>query len=279
FTLPDGSTVRGREAVIQALAAERANGGPPEDRPTKARGVAIVGFTDSRLKAPFGDADVECWGLNALHRMDGIDVGAFTRWFELHPRAVLEERHEGHLEWLKTCPLPVYMQRAWDDIPTSVAYPKAEVEARLGGYMTSSIAWMLALAILEGFQEIGVWGVDMASETEYAQQRPAVEYLLGIAQGLGRTVHVPESADLLKAVGQYGWQDSGPLRAKIRERRQWANKRQQQLRQKLAAHKRKIAEIEASIHQAQGVLNDLDYWERTWTFPSGENGRPEAEGE
>ena len=257
-----------------ALMSDRTD---PFGRPRR-RKVAILGFTDHRLQAPFTDPDFEIWGLNELYRY--MDPRQFTRWFEIHPREWFTTADPEHLKSLAQFPLPVYMHEHYDDIPPSVPFPKEAVERSAGVYMTSSIAWMLGLALLEGFEEIHVYGVDMAQDTEYFEQRACCEYLLGIAKGRGVKVYVPPTSDLLKAVGQYGWSDENPFRLKIDERIGW-------LERELAAHQQrgtaldtefqtkdsglkaeyesKRAVILQNVHQIQGAIDDSKYYRRSWT--------------
>jgi hypothetical protein len=97
------------------------------------------------------------------------------------------------------------MMERYDEIPSSVAYPVDEVVANIGiPYFTSSVSYMLGLAMLEGFDRIELYGLDMASETEYAYQKAGTEFLLGMAMGRGIKVYVPEKSLLLRA-GLYGY--------------------------------------------------------------------------
>jgi hypothetical protein len=137
------------------------------NRITEARrtAVAIVGFTDHRAQAPLGNPEWEVWGLNELYRY--MPVEKFHRWFELHPRADFERETGGdkpHIEALLKFPIPCYTTELWADAPNVVPLPKENIEAACGTYMTSSIAWMLGLAIAEGFKRIGLYGVDMAQD-------------------------------------------------------------------------------------------------------------------
>jgi len=80
-----------------------------------------------------------------------------------------------HIRYLSKCGVPVYMQEADTRIPTSVRYPieavteslgLPDVEGRKRLYMTSSPAWMLALALYEHKQgdtvdEIRLAGIEM----------------------------------------------------------------------------------------------------------------------
>lgn len=183
--------------------------------------VAIVGCSPSKSEAPFNDPSFEIWGVNNLYP----HIPRATRWFEIHEITATSDgtrlrRGETHFrgqpvgqylaqmgEWAQKQNCPVYMQQAWPEVPTVVAYPIAAVLQRFGGYFTNSISWMLALALLEGFDVVHVYGVDMAVDSEYHHQRPSCEYFLGLAVGLGVDVYVPPSADLLKARFLYGFQE------------------------------------------------------------------------
>lgn len=251
-------------------------GGGPGKRPH----VAILGFTDHRNLAPFNDPSFEIWGLNELYRY--MPVEKFTRWFEIHDRAYFEKNDPDHLKALATLPVPVYMHTAHADIPPAVALPKAEIEAKCGTYMTSSIAWMLGLAILEGFKVIHVYGVDMAQDTEYKEQRPCCEYLIGLARGMGIEVYVPPTSDLMKAVGQYGFGGEGSqFRAKIDERVEWLHRERNNLLQRtvqldkefeakqgglVAEYNAKKNEWQSSARQLEGAIDDCIYWRRSWSI-------------
>lgn len=254
--------------------------------------VAIVGFTDHREQAFRLPAETwELWGLNEMHRYE--DPGRFTRWFEIHDRTELEAGDAEHIEALRQFPpsLPVYMQRQWSDIPASVEFPRAMVEAEVGPYMTSSIAWEVGLAIAMGAREIGIYGVDMAQETEYAQQRPCLEYLIGLARGRGIRVVVPETSDLLKAIGQYGFDPAGRgFRAKLTERLAWLHRQDndwlgqlrgleaqyQEVRGRMEAeYREKREQLLVNRFQTAGAISDCEYWLRSWSIAGdGRSGEP-----
>ena len=166
--------------------------------------VAIVGLAPSTshlfIHEPPG---VEIWCLNEGHVLFTPEVMArFTAWFQVHPyeaMTVYQRPELGHVEWLRQAEIPVYMEEVHPEIPTSIRYPYEEVTAMLGGtYLTSSPAFMLALAIHQGFELIKIYGIDMAQETEYAEQRPCFEFLLGFAISRGINVWLPPGCPLLK---------------------------------------------------------------------------------
>jgi hypothetical protein len=180
------------------------------DNPLKADGskrkkVAIVGFAESsRHLAPYNDDEWEVWAMNQLYR----HIPRATRWWEMHQRKdFLADQVPGtdYLKWLSESPIPIYMIDKFEDIPNAVRYPIEEMTKQFGDYFYSTISYMIALAIAEGFEEIGLWGIDLAHDTEYQYQKPSAEYLLGIARGLGITIHLPPQSALLKGVYRYGY--------------------------------------------------------------------------
>lgn len=179
------------------------------------RKIAIVGFArPHRDLAPYADESWEIWGVNdAWSFMPRAD-----RWFEVHSQYIHEwevRRAAGHMDFLANFAGPVVMVEHYDHIPNSVAFPLEEAIKDLGRvYFTSSIAYMLAMAIMERPDEIGIWGVDMASQTEYQQQRPCCEWMIGLAEGRGIKVTLPEGCKLMQG-RVYGRGDLNPGGEKI----------------------------------------------------------------
>lgn len=117
-----------------------------------------------------------------------------------------------HLRWLMKCLVPVYMQKVDERIPNAVRFPFEEITEELGIedidgkkrlYMTSSVAWMLALAVYEHrkgqtIDEIRTPGIELMIGTEYARQRPCFEWWLGMAMGMGiKWIRPPGGSSLL----------------------------------------------------------------------------------
>lgn len=159
--------------------------------------VAIVGFAPStRHQAPFYDESFEIWGLNELY----LVIPRFDRWFEMHTRKEFESsfRNSQHLEWLRQCDKPIYMQERYKDIPFSLAYPRERMLSAFGHCFRSTFCYMLALAIEEGFSTIHLYGIDLFTKTEYYDERPSGEYLVGVARGRGVDVYIPDDSALLR---------------------------------------------------------------------------------
>jgi hypothetical protein len=214
-TPPSTKKISAEASVAETPPAPRPFG-ELEERGERSK-VAIVGFTDSRKQAPWDDTDFEIWCLNALFKYK--DVRRVTRWFDLHPRERIDQIRIAQYRAFADKGVPVYMREAHDDLPSSEAFPFQSVTDEFGEYFTNSISWQIGLAILMGFEEIHVYGVDMAHDTEYRFQRSNTEYLIGLARGRGITVYIPSSSDLLKATHMYGLQDDQGFRARLIERR------------------------------------------------------------
>jgi hypothetical protein len=110
-----------------------------------------------------------------------------------------------HVGGLRMAKVPVYMLERHEDIPQSVALDMVAITKAVGKtaqgtpYLESSIAYMVAQALLElkPGDRVGIWGVDLHCESEYAYQRPNLEYLIGLARGMGIKVYIPPQSALL----------------------------------------------------------------------------------
>lgn len=167
------------------------------------RSVAILGFGPTRDKAPsFDDPKWEFWGM--AHDQDWP---SFHRIFEMHERSLWERLHgrpeAEHVTDLTDMWQPLFMRYQYHDVPLALAYPMAEVCARLEPPQ-SSIAAIMSAAILEGAQRIGVWGVDMGVGSEYAYQRANMRFLLGFCKAYGIEVMLPDAEKLTDGSEPYG---------------------------------------------------------------------------
>lgn len=163
--------------------------------------VAIVGlWAETHDLAPWSDPSWEKWGMtwdSAVFRMD--------RAFEMHmQREWKVYAPKDYVERLQCVPR-LYLYEPHPELAHATVYPFDDVERSVGGYFSSSIGYMLALAIHEGAEEIGLWGVAMEGHDEYGYQRPNAEYLVGFARGRGIKVHIPPQSSLCKFGGQYGY--------------------------------------------------------------------------
>ena len=144
--------------------------------------------------------------------LEGRDVWAFnlgaTRYpvtaaFQMHqPPYVHPDEIENHNKWLKSLTIPVYMRERHEEFPTSVAYPFEDAFKLTSSivqgtgktspikYFTSSVAYAIALAILQERSEIYIYGIELEDRTEYACQRECYLFWVGFAGGRGISLSI-----------------------------------------------------------------------------------------
>lgn len=226
--------------------------------------IAIVGCSDTKVLAPYDDPSWDIWAMNNSF----VHTKRATKWFEIHPikfdnnsfwrRELIRpgvfkwvnnfrgQAMNDYMQSLANLDCPIWMQQHWDVIPKSIRYPIEEITQKFGRYFTNSVSYMIVMAIKEisesgGKGEIGCWGVDMATASEYGPQRPSCEFFLGIAAGLGIPITMPPQADLLKTRFLYGFEE--------KEQTAWDEKMQSMLT--AMAKRRNEATQKAQMAQKQ----------------------------
>ena len=177
--------------------------------------IAIVGLAPSRERAPCADKDTQIWtigdGVLYLPRTDAV--------FEMHtPEAVRsagglvgcngwrKERYGEYVDWLSANKeIPVWAQERFGQWPMSLAYPSELIE-RFNGYFTSTVCYMLALAIDHKPRQISLYGVECRGQLDYTKLRYAIEFYCGVAVGRGINLVIDKDSLLLRADGLYGFE-------------------------------------------------------------------------
>jgi len=203
--------------------------------------IAIVGGCPStEYMAPYADPDWEIW----VHgnQMDRHLNRRVTRIFEIHED--LSEHDPDYADWLVGLGIPMVvsskfpMKADW----ISVFPDECDVLEEL----TSTPAYMMALAIHEGATDIALYGVDMAvDDHEYFKQRPAMYAWIGYAKGRGINVTVADGSSLF--VDKY------------KEGRDWRKKAdtpfsEQGFLEMTAYHQEKIEELSNQVKAHSGCL-------------------------
>lgn len=233
---------------------------PPYQR--KHDHLNIVGFAPSWKDTPW-EAEADLWGMNALYKV--ADDKPWDAWFQLHD---IKKHHphdfDEHMEWISKSGLPVFM---WDKeiekypLPNAIAYPRDEMVAVFGSYFTNTVSWMMALGIALGYKSMGIYGIDMAQDSEYGSQRPSCEYFIGWARGMGIDVFIPETSDLLKSPFLYGYEDPSLIRTKMEARLK-------ELQERAAQTQQQRDQAQAGFFQLQGAIEDVQYWLKNWVHDS-----------
>jgi hypothetical protein len=235
--------VLGREAALDEL-AESAQASGEYDTPRQS--VAILGTAETMNSAPFDDPDWEIWGTGTVM---GHGVGRVDRLFELHTK----ERWINRVQQLNAAGVPVMMQEAFEEVEKAEVFPRDRLLAKFRPYVTNSISWMIMYAIDQGYKEIGLFGVHMATDSEYAYERPSVEYWLGYAEALGVRIWIAEGAEILTASRLYGYENRPAIYNTMMMRRKAL---QERIQKKQDSSNKELAEL----HQLRGAMMDLDYW-------------------
>lgn len=217
--------------------------------------IAVLGSAVSSVGlVPFHLPEWEIWACSPANR----NIPRCDVWFELHNLEV--KKREGLTEWinwLATKPL-VFVQQPTPDIPKGKMFPLKELTEKYGRYWwTNQVSFMLALAIEQKPDVIGLYGVDMAANSEYNQQRPGVQFFLMEAQKLGITVVVPPESDILEPPPVYGYCESSR-----RWRKMWA--RELELRGRIDDLSRKEHSAAQEKAHLIGALDDLQYQQSIW---------------
>lgn len=248
--------------------------------------IAIVGKAPSTIPlAPWGDPEWEIWGLSDLVLHEKCT--RWTRWFELHdpegwhPDDSVPRRKKWHPKYWEHLTSryddgrAVYLAAPHPEMPHARLFPYQQLIERYSlkdkhgqpkPYFTNTVSWLLAYAIDEGATHISVYGVDMAQQekgvkSEYAYQRPSVEYFIGLAQGRGIEVFVPEESDLMKAARLYGIDRLSPvMRSLHRKRKKDLGNMRNDCEQQLAQARQKVKELELRQHVIIGAQDDNDQW-------------------
>jgi hypothetical protein len=194
-------------------------GGMDDIFKTRPKSVAIIALGPSARdfvaqmcsKKGFLGID-EVWGVNTANRVYKLD-----KCFIMDDLRVLEKRYPDWANELRNEKTPIVTCKAYDDYPTSVAYPlKAVIDACEDDYFSTSVAYQIGLAIMMGVRELYVYGADYYYPNAIAVESGlgCVGYLLGLAKGKGVEFKVPNSSTLLDA--HLAYQDeNGDVRRKL----------------------------------------------------------------
>ena len=150
--------------------------------------------------APWFDPTWELWAHASCRHLCRRDPDLL---FDLHPPALWRDVKKKtwdpkYLTWLQHNTVPIMMQDRYPDVPASLRYPFEPMITEFPrGYMTNTVAYMIALALMEGVTHLGIFGCDYDTGSEYGPQRGSAEYWLGLAEGRGVQVCIPPQCNLL----------------------------------------------------------------------------------
>lgn len=156
--------------------------------------VAIVGGSpSSQMLAPFDDPDWEVWVLG--NQLSAYNGKTLDRIFEIHDD--LSDKPPEYPEWLVKNAYKNLVVSDTFPVPGQEIYPEKEASEIMGGFLSSSPAYMFAYALLKGATDIGIYGVDMSvDDHEYFKQRPDMYAWIAHAKAKGVNVVIPDETPL-----------------------------------------------------------------------------------
>ena len=143
--------------------------------------------------------DGETWGVNdIILRRDQLSM-----CFHMHEMDWIRRKEWSALKLIiekaKKFSISIMTTKVYDWIPTSISFPIDDIVDKFGAcYFGSSIDLMISYAMYQGiygiserdFDTINLFGVNMVLSNEYKQQKPSLEFWIGMAMGLGYKVNV-----------------------------------------------------------------------------------------
>lgn len=219
--------------------------------------IAVLGSApSSRTLAPFHDPNWEIWVCSPPN----FDLPRVDAWFEMHnlDRKFSLEANRPWIEVITKHPR-VYLAKADQRIPHGIEYPVKDMVKKYGRYFfTSTIAYMLAFAIEQKPQKIGLWGVDMsAAEELYTHQRPACHFFIREAANAGIEVIASPQSDIMNPPPLYGYKEFTRMFWKQRARKE-------ELTQRLKAAEAQVDKGKQELLIFRGALDDLEYINNTY---------------
>lgn len=247
-------------------------------RKERGKKVAIVGGGPTRRYAPFHDKNWDIWAFSSRD----YKCPRVTRWFEIHAPTDLRQQlswkkpgrrsYANYVNFMRKLKCPVYMQKRYKYIPNSVPFPLKAVLDEFGRCFTSTASYLVALAILEGYQVIGLWGINPKGK-EYGKQREALEYLLSVARQRGIRLVFPKGVKFrlskrpkpyrTKVLYGYDWRSPRAwwrYRLRLRHRftrRKLAKRRHRLRRRDMARLRRRVVlrrRLTRTIYRAHDVV-------------------------
>lgn len=228
-------------------------------KPTKPKKIAIIGTAPQWQLAPFEDQSWDIWGIYGV----ACCGRRLTRLYELHEKSVIidmAEKMYPNGEYFKVANDlgKNYITRdAYDQCPDAVRFDFEAKIKKFGPYFASSASWLIADAIDQGADEIGIWGVNMSSDGEYVHQKPSCSFLLGYARALGIKITIPPTSELLALTHQYGYEDEPRFLQGLIQKRN-------EIEAQMAAHKNNLDVSKMGVYGAEQALSIVKWMEQNF---------------
>ena len=155
-------------------------------KPQRSR-VAIYAFGLGKNEAPLDDDGWDVWALNVIPPIDSAGRLRADLWFEIHEK---HAQSADDMRWIRKCPVPMVVPPCLEDYtPCPVTIPMDRMMLRFGlnAPYACTFAYQIAMALLVGYETIGLFGVELAygSPRERTVEWACVNWWIGFAEAKG----------------------------------------------------------------------------------------------
>ena len=175
--------------------------------------VRLVALGPSCAEARWKEEGKDTWGIQYTWRnfkLDRVFIMDDEEWIKAKnssfsvPIDIAQE--------MRDAKVPIYVAKKWLDVPNTIEYPIKEVLEYFKPieYFMNSMAYMFALAIMEGYERIETYGIDfryfgdLGNELKYPSnwldETHCGAFWAGIAMGRGIEVVTTKRSSLMKPV-------------------------------------------------------------------------------
>lgn len=179
---------------------------PRRNDPPRTVIIHGVRITKELVSPRAGRAHAELWGLTRCNQKYwGGRLEDWTRWFDLHPLESsgewqgIKERRPAAWDWYREQDpaRPIYMAAKHREIRASVAFDLARVQEAFAlvenlerglepcRQFTCMLDFVIAFAILEGFERIILNGIGFATDPGHQYVHRGILYWIGFFRGMG----------------------------------------------------------------------------------------------
>ena len=150
--------------------------------------VAIIGKGKSWVDAPY---DIEAWGITQLVLWRYVDL--------VIDMNVYDDLRWGKMERMQN--MAAIQKCKNENIPYIGLgdYPKDKiVECFNTDYFSNTVDYAIALALYRGYKQIDLYGINFTLDSEYAYQKPGMDFWCGVAKGMGVRITSHGESELMK---------------------------------------------------------------------------------
>lgn len=211
--------------------------------------LAIVGAGMTWKEAPFDDPSYEIWTTGNVAKI----LPRVTAILDVHDetRATSNQLNaHGCIVWLKEIDV---------DIPYSQKFPIDDLIRKYGKIFNNSMTMLLGFAYMNGYENIELFGVDLADPDGYEKYRANFLYLLGFGRGEGRNIKISEGSLLMRDSPTYCYDKPSVTQQRLIDK-------ERDLAGKLAS---KIQEKEAVSEQTAYLRGALEMMREMTRFNGG----------